>query len=99
MLPSAPHSIRRQVLEVEVEGSEADALALQRSLPSLSARVLTPAIAGVLDRCAPAGDWIRIGRLKIDAGSVSWDRLEQDLPAALRQALERGLEAALSAQG
>jgi hypothetical protein len=99
MLPPAPHSIRRQVLEVELEGSEADALALQRSLPSLSARVLAPAIAEVLDRCAPAEDWIRIERLEIDAGNVTWERLEQDLPAALSQALALGLEAALTAQG
>jgi hypothetical protein len=96
MLPSASHSIRRQVLEVELEGSEADALDLQRSLPSLSARALVPAIAAVLDRCAPGADWIRIERLEIDAGKVAWDRLEQDLPAALRQALEAGLEAALA---
>ena len=97
MLPTAPHSIRRQVLEVELEGSEADALALQRTLPGLSARLLAPMIAEVLDRCAPAADWICIERLEVDAGSIALERLEHDLPAALRQALEAALMAQVSA--
>ncbi|MDB5908855.1 MAG: hypothetical protein JWP34_2969 [Massilia sp.] len=93
MLPTAPHSIRRQYLEVELAGSEADALALQRALPALSARALAPAIALALDRCAPAAGWLHIERLDIDAGSIAWSRLEQDLPAALQRALEDALTA------
>lgn len=96
MLLTTPHSIRRQVLEVELQGSEADALALQRALPALNSRLLAPALAEALERCAPGADWICIERLEIDAGSVALERLEQDLPAALRRALETALMAQMA---
>jgi hypothetical protein len=98
MLPTASHSIRRQIIEVDLDGSEADALALHRVLAALNSRRLAPALAAALDRCAPGPDWICIDRLEIDAGRVAWDRLEQDLPMALQAALETVLETALMTQ-
>lgn len=93
MRPILPHTIQSQTFEVEVSGSEADALALQRQLAALSAS-LAPVIEQALDRYAPEHGILRIDRLEVDAGRVALGRLERELPALLR----RGLEEALSAR-
>jgi hypothetical protein len=91
MPSSQPHSIRSQVLEVEVAASEADALALQRRLPDLCARALAPAIEQVLERCAPAQGFLCIDRIELDAGTLEWSRFDTDLPRAVMLALERAV--------
>lgn len=93
MRPVLPHTIQSQTFEVEVSGSESDAMALQRQLGALSA-ALMPVIEQALDRYAPEHGILRIDRLEVDAGQVALARLEGELPALLR----RGLEEALSAR-
>ena len=53
MGPAAVVTIRRQMLDVELHGTEADGLALQRRLPGMCADVLWPAIEAVLARDRP----------------------------------------------
>jgi hypothetical protein len=83
------HIIRRQVLDVEVIGTEANGFALQRRLPHLCHDWLTPALEPVLERAVPSHEHLTIDRLEIDAGILSLENLERDLVGAVTQALER----------
>lgn len=85
------HIIRRQFLQIELNGSVSDGLTLQRSLPELCRHWLMPALEKVLDRCAPHNEHLLIERLEIDAGTIQLDRLEHDLTAEVAQALEHSL--------
>ncbi|MGZ8158744.1 MAG: contractile injection system tape measure protein [Methylobacter sp.] len=86
------HVIRQQILHVEVNGTETEALALQNRLSGLCRDWLLPAIERVLDRCVPAeGNW-SVERLEIDAGTLSLERLEQDLTELVEKAVEEALQ-------
>jgi len=85
------HIIRRQYLDVELSGTEADGLALQRTLPDLC-RESFSAIEGALNRCAPADKHLYIERLEIDAGTMRLERLEHDLAGSIAIALEEALK-------
>ncbi len=85
------HVIRQQYLHVEMDGTEAAGLALQRRMTGLCKDWLTPAIEEVLDRHAPPHDHLCIERLEIDIGSMTTERLEHDLTHAVAQALEKWL--------
>ena len=86
------HSIRKQDFEVKFNGTESEGLILQRSLPELCYKRLIPAIEKALDRYAPANTYLTIDRLEIDAGSVTLDRLERDLPQMVDRALGKYFE-------
>lgn len=86
------HIIRRQYLHVELNGTESDGLALQRSLPGLCLHGLLPAIERALERCAPPdGHHLHVERLEIDAGILALDRLEHDLSESVAHAVEKSL--------
>ncbi|MFK0089587.1 contractile injection system tape measure protein [Pseudomonas sp. NPDC090755] len=99
MPPKPPHCIRRQYLDVEMQGSESDAFALQGKLAALLRQRLMPVIEQALDRYSPAQGILRIERLDIDLGSIALERLEQDLPQVLGQCVELALDARLSRYG
>ena len=98
MLPTLPHSIVRQVLEVEVTGTEAQAFALHSTLAALCKQTLLPVIEQAFERCGPKDRLIRIDRLELDLGSVALERLEQELPALLQRSLGTALDAHLAAR-
>ncbi len=85
------HTIRRQFLEVEIDGEEREGAALHRALPDFCARVLTPAIGQVLDRYVPRKGVLTIERLELDAGNVNMDELTEKLPRLVAEALEKEL--------
>lgn len=86
------HLIRRQYLEVEVNGTQADGLALQRSLPDTCRQALLPVLAKVLDQYAPAtGHWY-IERLDIDAGALPLSKFESQIGSIIGQALNKALQ-------
>lgn len=85
------HIIRRQYVQVEVDGTEADGLALHNRLPALCLQALMPAVERVLDRYVPSDRHLSIERLEIDAGTISLERLEHELAEAATLALERSL--------
>ncbi|MES3020478.1 MAG: contractile injection system tape measure protein [Pseudomonadota bacterium] len=93
MRPKLPHSVVRQVLEVDMIGTEADAMALQGALAPLCREALLPVIEQAFDRCAPEHRMIRIDRLDLDLGSVTLASLERELPALLGRCLDAALEA------
>jgi len=85
------HVIRRQYLHVELNGTEADGLALQSSLPALYLDALAPAIERVLDRCGPVDAHLSIDRLDIDAGETTLERLQFAIAESVSLAIERAL--------
>jgi len=85
------HTIRRQFLEVEIDGDEREGASLHRALPDLCTRLLAPAIGQVLERYASAETILTIERLDIDAGNVSLDELSRKLPGLVTGALETEL--------
>ena len=88
-VPAAPaHVIRRQVLEVDLRGTEADGLALQRRLPDVCNSLVAPALERALERCDPGDGWVLVDRLDVDVGRLSLDDLERDLPVAVGRAVE-----------
>ena len=85
--------IRRQFLHVQVNGTESDALELEKTLPGLCRNGLTPAIERAMEHGAPPTGHLCIDRLEIDAGTVDLDKLEHDLSEAVAQKLEKVLRA------
>lgn len=80
--------VRRQVLDVEVHGAEADGLALQHRLPALCADAVSPALEAVLAPLDAAGEHLVIDVLAVDVGEVPLDRLETALAEQLRRELD-----------
>ncbi len=80
-------TIRRQVLDVNLPGTEADGLALQRRLPGMCADVLCPAIEAVLGAIDPGDSYIYLDRLLIDLTLRSIDGLESELADAVQREL------------
>jgi hypothetical protein len=93
------HMIRQQCVRVEVNGTEADGLSLQRRLPDLCQQALNPAVERVLDRYMRSDRHLSIDRLDIDAGTMSLERLERELTQAVELALERSLRELILVDG
>ena len=85
------HIIRRQFLEVVVQGTESEGFALQDRLMRLCQERLNPALEGVLDRWTSADEHWTIDRLDIDAGSFDREGLERGLVEAVTRAIEQNL--------
>lgn len=85
------HMIQQEFLDVELHGTESDALALQRTLPELCRNWLNPALDRTLERRTPPVGHLCIERMELDLGTVQLERLERDLPDSMAQALEEWL--------
>lgn len=93
------HLIRQQFLHVDFEGSEHEALALQRRLQRFCHADLIPAMELALDRHGHNDVHCRLERLELELGTLPVERLEYDLAGAISRALERSLHAELTAPG
>jgi hypothetical protein len=91
------HIIRQEVLLVEMCGSEADGLLLQRKLPLLCGQVLQPALAAIFDHAADPGEYVVIERLDVDLGEIRLDRLEAEFAEAIRRVLASQIDAQIPA--
>ncbi|GJQ22223.1 MAG: hypothetical protein HBSAPP01_00130 [Candidatus Brocadia sapporoensis] len=89
MHTSLHHRIKKQYLHVELNGTESDGLALQRSLPDLVQHRLMPAIEQVLECFTPQKGHLLIERLEIDAGILTLEQLEHKLTESVAQELEK----------
>ena len=78
-------TIRREILDVEVHGTEADGVALQRRLPDVCADVLGPALEAAFARVDPGDAHLMIERLAIDLADISLDRLDSELTDAVHR--------------
>ncbi|NTU58401.1 MAG: hypothetical protein HGB00_05715 [Chlorobiaceae bacterium] len=85
------HKIGRQYLNLEFNGSEAEAMTLQGGLSGLCMTEIAPVIERVFNRCSDPEALLRIERLDIDAGSVALDHVERMLPEMIEKALEKAL--------
>ena len=85
------HRIRQHSIHVDLNGTEADGLALQRRLPALCHDTLLPALERVLDRYAPVDEHLSIDRLEINAGTLALGRLDTDLAKAVAEGVDRAL--------
>jgi hypothetical protein len=83
------HIIRRQILDIDVEGTEGDGHALQRRLPGLCQNTLMASLEAVFDRMVPEDEYWTIDRLDIDAGTLRPDTFERGLVDAVTQEVER----------
>jgi hypothetical protein len=85
MAEPATITIRRQLLDVDLPGTESDGLALQHRLDRVHTDIVLPALESALDRIDPRDAALYVDRLAIDVGVVSLDRLETELAEAVRQ--------------
>lgn len=85
------HHIRRYHLHLDLNGTEADGLALQSQLAGFCTTHLLPALERAFDRYAPPGVHLALDQLELDAGTLALDRLEFDGPVAVAQAVEKAL--------
>jgi hypothetical protein len=91
--------IRRQVLDVAVNGTEAEGFALQGKLVALCGDWLTSALDEAFARLSPGDEHWSIDRLDIDAGSFTLNSLERDFVGAVRTAVERQMRERSSGLG
>ena len=70
-------TIRREIVDVEVHGTESDGAALQRRLPGVCADVLAPALDAAFARVDPGDVVLVIERLAIDLPGIVLDRLDR----------------------
>lgn len=80
-------TIRRQVLDVELHGPEAEGHALQRRLPGLCTQVVAPAIESALAGFHPGEAYLSLDRLEIELSLGSLDGFEAELVAAVRRGI------------
>ncbi|WAK03977.1 contractile injection system tape measure protein [Methylobacter sp. YRD-M1] len=86
------HLIERQSLHVTLKGDESKAWELHNRLLNFCNLWLTPKLADLLDTHAPQDAHLVIERMEIDVGTLAADRLEDNLSAAIIQAIERWLQ-------
>lgn len=91
MARSQHHIIRCQILEIDVEGTESEGLALQRRLPGLCQDWLMASLEAVFERLVPGDEYWTIDRLDIDAGSLRLESFDRGLVDAVTQGVERYL--------
>ena len=77
--------VRRQILDVELHGTESEGLALQRRLPGVCADVLWPALESAFAQRDPGDAHLVIERMAIDLSGIALDRLEAALADAVRR--------------
>ncbi|MDO8937584.1 MAG: contractile injection system tape measure protein [Methylicorpusculum sp.] len=85
------HSIRQYRLEAEMSGTEAESLTLQRLLSQLTASKIIPVLEQTFDRCSVPDAHLYLDSLVIDAGTIDYDRLAQELPEKIAESLAKSL--------
>lgn len=86
------HTIQRHFLHVELNGTEAQAFALQNQLSQFCTDWLFPALEQVFDSLIPDNEIYCIDRLDIDVGTIRSDRLQHELAGAVADAIEKRLQ-------
>jgi hypothetical protein len=91
--------IRRQLLEVEVQGTQADGLTLQQRLPGVCVGVLSSAIEAALGPIDPGDRYIGLDRLVIDVTLASIDGLDGELARAVQREMAEVVQCELEKHG
>ena len=82
------HVIRRQCIDLAVEGSESDGFALQGRLATLCQGELTAALDEAFARVAPGDEHWQLERIEVDAGHFTPEGFARDFVAAVAAAVE-----------
>jgi hypothetical protein len=85
MAGTAAIMVRRQILDVELHGTESEGLALQRRLPGVCADVLWPALESAFAPADPGDAHLVVERLAIDVSGISLDHLDAELADAVQR--------------
>lgn len=85
------HVIRRERIDLTVEGDESDGFALQSRASALCRDWLTPALDEVFARAVPAGEHWLFERIEVDVGRFTPATFERDFVAAVKAAVEKEL--------
>ena len=100
MQQSSQHIIRRQVLEVELNGTEAEGMKLQRQLADFARDVLPANLEKLLDQMMPPGMVVSLDSLAVEVNlqpdGPSWERglanaIVQNLRVALAEKLPQNV--------
>lgn len=87
MVERAVITIRRQVLQVDLRGTEAEGHALHRRLSGVCTEVVSPAIESALAEVDPGDSHLFLDQLSIDLSLNSLDGFEAELAAAMRRGI------------
>ena len=85
------HTIQKQYLHVELNGTETQCFDLQKRLSGICNEWLFPELEKVFDRFTPTEETWYFERIEIDAGSISADRLA-DLGLVVASAIQNKLQ-------
>jgi hypothetical protein len=85
MAGTATITVRRQILDVELHGTESEGLALQRRLPGVCADVLWPALESAFAPGDPGDAHLVVERLAIDVSGISLVHLDAELADAVQR--------------
>lgn len=83
------HVIRRESIDLTVEGGESEGLALQERLAVLCRDELARALDEALARVAPGDEHWRFERIEVDAGHFTPEAFERDFVATVAAAVEQ----------
>jgi hypothetical protein len=87
----ATHSIRQQTLQVELLGTESQALALQSRLSAYCRDWLNPALEQLFDQLLPENKYLRIEHLELELGRLPPEQWEQQLAPAIVEHLRQAV--------
>lgn len=90
-MTGAAITIRRQIVSVDLRGTEADGLALQHRLPAVCAEVIAPALESALGRFDTGPESLVIERLEIDVPTLALEALASGLAAGVHRGVEECL--------
>ena len=93
---ASAHTIQKQYLHVELNGTESQAFALQNQLSALCYDSLFLSLEKVFNRFSQTDTTWCIDRLDIDAGTVALDRLQVELAERVANQIEKQLQAHVS---
>lgn len=82
------HVIRRECIDLAVEGGESDGFALQGQLAALCQGELATALDQAFARAAPGDAHWRFERIEVDVGHFTPERFARDFVAAVAAAVE-----------
>jgi hypothetical protein len=88
MSQARSHVIRRECIDLAVEGGESDGFALQGQLASLCQGELSAALDEAFSRAAPGEKHWQFERIEVDAGHFTPESLTRDFVAAVAAAVE-----------
>ncbi|MGO4700578.1 contractile injection system tape measure protein [Dyella sp. 2RAB6] len=87
------HVIRRECIDLAVDGGESEGLAVQERIAALCQGALAAALDEAFARVAPGDEHWQFERIEVDAGRFTLESFERDFVAAVATAVEEQVQA------